>query len=340
MKTFKKLLLSAVIALGFTLFGGIANAACGKVVIASQNWASAELMAEVDKVILEKGYGCEVELIPGATMPTFASMDEKGAPDMNPEQWANAVYEPLNKSVAEGRLVIANKAPITGLGEGWWITPGTIEKIPEIKGMTAVEILEHPEWFPFKEDPSKGAFHGCPAGWGCQLANANLFKAFEMEKKGWVLIDPGSAAGLDGSIAKAAESGDPWIGYYWNPTSIVGKYSLIPLEWGVDYAGDENWNGCIVKPEQECVDPKPSAWIKSEVNTIITSKFAKQGGKKIVKYIKKRTYPGEVMNGMLVWMADNQAGGSDAAIEFLTKHEDVWKKWVSGAAKKQIKAGL
>jgi len=46
------------------------------------------------------------------------------------------------------------------------------------------------------------------------------------------------------------------------------------------------------------------------------------------------------MNGMLVWMADNQAGGSDAAIEFLSKHEDVWKKWVSGAAKKQIKAGL
>ena len=103
MKTFKKLLFTALIALGFTLFGGIANAACGKVVVASQNWASAELMAEVDKVILEKGYGCEVELIPGATMPTFTSMDEKGAPDMNPEQWANAVYDPLNKSVAEGR---------------------------------------------------------------------------------------------------------------------------------------------------------------------------------------------------------------------------------------------
>jgi len=95
MNTFKKLILSAVIALGFTLFGGIANAVCGKVVIANQNWASAELMAEVDKVILEKGYGCEVELIPGATMPTFTSMDEKGAPDMNPELWANAVYVPL-----------------------------------------------------------------------------------------------------------------------------------------------------------------------------------------------------------------------------------------------------
>jgi len=340
MKTFKKLLLSAVIALGFTLFGGIANAACGKVVIASQNWASAELMAEVDKVILEKGYGCEVELIPGATMPTFASMDEKGAPDMNPEQWANAVYEPLNKAVAEGRLVIGNKAPITGLGEGWWITPGTVEKHPEIKGMTAVEILEHPEWFPFKEDPSKGAFVGCPAGWGCQLANANLFKAFEMEKKGWVLVDPGSAAGLDGSIAKAADSGNPWFGYYWSPTSIIGKYNMQPMDFGVPFAGSENWDGCIVKPEQECADPKPSAWTKSEVNTVVTDNFKKTAGKKAMKYLKKRTYPGDVMNAMLVYMADNQADGADTAIEFLKTQESVWTKWVPSSVAKKVKAAL
>ena len=180
----KRILLSALVLLGFTSFTSVSNAACGKLVVASQNWASAELMAEVDKIILEKGYGCEVELVPGATMPTFTSMNDKGTPDMNPEQWANAVVEPLKEAVAAKRIIVANKAPITGLGEGWWITPGTIEKIPEIKGMTAVEILEHPEWFPSKEDPSKGAFVGCPAGWGCQIANANLFRAFEMDKKG------------------------------------------------------------------------------------------------------------------------------------------------------------
>jgi ABC-type proline/glycine betaine transport systems, periplasmic components len=238
----KNIILSALLILGFTSFSGIANAGCGKLVIAEQNWASAELMANVDKIILEKGYGCEVELIPGATMPTFTSMDEKGEPDMNPEQWANAVYTPLKKAVSEKRLIIANGAPITGLGEGWWITPGTVKKHPKIKGMTAMEILEHPEWFPSKEDPSKGAFVGCPAGWGCQLANANLFRAFEMEKKGWVLIDPGSAAGLDGTISKAADSGNPWFGYYWNPTSMVGKYGLIPVDFGVPFGGRDNWD--------------------------------------------------------------------------------------------------
>ena len=91
----KNIILSALVVFGLTSFSSIANAGCGKLVIAEQNWASAELMANVDKVILEKGYGCEVELIPGATMPTFTSMDEKGEPDMNPEQWANAVYTPL-----------------------------------------------------------------------------------------------------------------------------------------------------------------------------------------------------------------------------------------------------
>ena len=31
--------------------------------MAEMNWASAELMANVDKIILEEGYGCEVELV-------------------------------------------------------------------------------------------------------------------------------------------------------------------------------------------------------------------------------------------------------------------------------------
>ena len=338
MNKFKKLIISSLVALGFVCFSVNANAACGKVVMADMNWASANFMVNVDKIILEKGYGCSVELIPGSTMPTFTSMNDKGQPDVAVEQWANAVVLPLKEAVKEGRLHIANKAPITGLGEGWWVTPGTLKRHPELK--TALDILDHPELFPYAEDPSKGAFVGCPAGWGCQLANANLFRAFEMEKKGWVLVDPGSAAGLDGSIAKAAEGDKNWFGYYWNPTAIIGKYNMAPVDFGVKFAGAENWDGCIVKAEQDCANPKPSAWTKSEVNTIVTDKFKKNAGKKVMKYLKKRTYPGEVMNGMLVYMADNQAEGSDAAIEFLKTQEGIWTKWVSSDVAEKIKAGL
>ena len=56
-----------------------------------------------------------------------------------------------------------------------------------------------------------------------------------------------------------------------------------------------------------------------------------------MKYLENRTYPGPVMNGMLVWMGENQAEGADAAIEFLKTQEDVGTKWVSGSAASKIK---
>ncbi|MDC1447623.1 ABC transporter substrate-binding protein, partial [Candidatus Thioglobus sp.] len=204
---------------GALLLSTSANAACGKITVADMNWASASLMANVDKAMLE-AMGCEIELVAGSTMPTFTSMNETGQPDVAPEIWANAMADLVDSAVGAGRLHIGNIAPMSGLGEGWWVLPATLDAHPELTSAEA--ILARPDLFPDKEDPSMGAFHGCPAGWGCQLSNQALYDAFDMEAKGWKLIDPGSAAGLDGSIAKASESGDNWFGYYWNPTSLVG----------------------------------------------------------------------------------------------------------------------
>ena len=62
----RKLLIASAVAAG-TMLGvsGQASAACGTVSIAEMNWASAQLMANVDKIILESGYGCKVDIVPG-----------------------------------------------------------------------------------------------------------------------------------------------------------------------------------------------------------------------------------------------------------------------------------
>lgn len=333
-----KLMNKVAIGLALLLSANVAVAKCGSFQMASMNWASAELMASVDKFILEEGYGCEVELVSGATTTTFASMDTKGQPDVAAELWVNALRVPLGKALKSGSLIIANPTPIAGVGEGWWIPPQTAKKHPELK--TVLDVLDHPELFPDVEDSSKGAFVTCPAGWGCQLANANLFRAFDMANKGWKLVDPGSAAGLDGSMTKAVTRGENWFGYYWSPTAMIGKHGMVKLSFGVPFAGKDNWDGCIVKSEQECADPQPSAWTNSEVQTVVTKKFKKVAGRTVMKYLRKRTYPGDVMNQMLVYMGDNQADGEDATIEFLSQHEEVWKPWVSRKAAKKIRAAL
>ena len=333
----KKFLTSTLAAGVLALLSNQAVAACGSITMADMNWPSATLMANVDKIILEEGYGCEIELVAGATTTTFASMNEKGQPDVAAELWINAVREPLFAAMDEGRLHSARKMPITDLGEGWWVPSYTLEKNPDIK--TVLDILERPDLFPAKEDPSKGEFIGCPAGWGCQLSNINLFRAFEMEKKGWILVDPGSQAGSDASMAKAVERGDNWFGYYWAPTAPVGRFGMKMMDFGVPFAGAENWDGCIAKAEQDCADPKPSSWTQSEVHTVVTTNFKDQAST-AMDYFAKRIYPGDVMGKMLVYMDDNQAQGIDAAIEFLEKYEDVWTSWVTPEVASKVKSSL
>ena len=336
-RLFNITLIGSIALIGSMLISAPALAACGSITIAEMNWPSAELMANVDKIILEKGYDCDVELVPGDTVPTFTSMNEKGQPDVAGELWTNAVRELLKMASDEGRLHAVNTGPITGLGEGWWIPPHTAEKHPELK--TVLDILERPELFPHPEDRSKGAFVGCPAGWGCQQTNMNMFRAFEMDSKGWLLIDPGSAAGLDGSMTKAVERGENWFGYYWSPTAIIGKYKMIKVPFGVPFAGSENWDGCMVKPELECADPKPSAWTQSEVATMVTNRMIEEEGK-AVEYLSNRVFPGDILNGMLVYMQENQADGADAAMEFLQKHEELWTQWVSAEVSAKVKAAF
>ena len=111
------------------------------------------------------------------------------------------------------------------------------------------------------------------------------------------------------------------------------------VDFGVPFAGSDNWDGCIVKSEQDCADPQPSAWTKSEVHTVITDKFINSDSG-ATEYLKQRVFPGSIMNGMLVYMTDNQAGGADAAIEFLLKHENIWTQWVGDEIAAKVKKSL
>ncbi|WP_299361179.1 glycine betaine ABC transporter substrate-binding protein [uncultured Paracoccus sp.] len=306
---------------------------CGTVSVAEMNWASAGLAAWVDKVILEEGYDCTVSLVAGDTMPTFTSMNEKAEPDMAPELWLNAVREPLEKAVEEGRLKLTSEILTDGGIEGFWIP----RELSEKEGITTLEqALARPELFPGAEDDSKGGFFGCPSGWACQLITRNQFRAVNGEEKGFELIDPGSAAGLDGSIARAFERGEGWLGYYWAPTAILGKYDMVKLDLGVEH-DPEMWHSCIVT--DDCAEPTLSEWPRSDVFTAVTAQFADKAGVAL-DYVNARSWSNDTVNTMLSWMSDNQASNEDGAYHFLETQEEIWTKWVPAEVAEKVKAAL
>ncbi len=198
------------------------------------------------------------------------------------------------------------------------------------------DALAHPELFPGAEDESKGAFFTCPTGWNCRITTGNLFRAFGFDKGGFELVDPGSAAGLDGSLAKANERKEGWLGYYWAPTAILGKYDMTLLDFEVPHDKEE-WDTCTVI--EDCPEPKPNSWVKSEVFTVVTDDFANKAGP-AMEYIKGRTWDNRTAGKVLAWMTDNQATNEDGAYYFLENFEDVWTKWVSPETAEKVKSAL
>jgi glycine betaine/proline transport system substrate-binding protein len=331
-----KLLASGCVLVGMFAGASAASAAgCGRVTIASMNWQSAEVISNLDKFILNEGYGCQAEITVGDTVPTITSMAEKGQPDIAPEAWIDLLPDVVAKGTQEGRIVKVGSPLPDGGNQGWWIPKYVSDAHPDIK--TIPDLLKHPELFPGEEDPSKGAILNGPQGWGGTVVTTQLFKAFGGEKAKFTLIDTGSAAGLDGAIAKAYERKKSFATYYWAPTALLGKYPMVKLEAGVKNDPAE-WKRC--NTVADCPDPKPNAWPIDTIVTLVAKPFSEKAGPEVMTYLEKRSWSNQTIGKLMAWMTDNQASGEDGAKHFLKENKDIWTKWVSKDAAKKIEAAL
>jgi glycine betaine/proline transport system substrate-binding protein len=327
----KRLLLSAAAA-SLSLGMGAAQAECGNITLGSFTWQSSEAMASVDKLILTNGYGCNASTVAGDTVPTITAMIEKGQPDVIPEATPSLLGEVYTKGAAEGRIGQIGTAISDGLVSGWYIPKYVAEAHPDIK--TVEDAMKHPELFPSAEDPSKGAVIQGPQGWGDTVITAQLFKG--LNNPNFVMVPTGSAAALDGVIAKSYEQKQGIIAQYWSPTSLLVQYPMVRLEMAHD---DAEWARCT--SVQDCPDPKPNYWKPAEMVTLASEAFMKRDDIPEVKeYLKTRSWTQAEVSQVMLWMTENQANGDDAAVWFIKNMPDVWTKWVPAEVAEKIKASL
>lgn len=332
----KKLLASTCLVMGLSAASLPAHAAeCGDVILAVHNVQSAEVLTFVDKFILENGYGCNVETVPGDTVPTTTSMVEKGDPDVSSETWVDLLPEIVPRGLAEGKIVMGAPALPDGGVQGWWIPKYLADAHPDIK--TVDDALKHPELFPDPEDASKGVIFNGAAGWGATVVTAQLFKAYEAADKGFRLLDPGSAAGLDGAIAKAYERQEGFVTYYWAPTALLGKYEMVMLQASVPHDAAE-WKRC--NTNLECPDPKVNAWPVDKVYTVVTKAFADRTSPEVMAYFNTRGWSNATVGKLMAWQTENQAAGEEGAKHFLQESKDLWSKWVPAEVAEKVEAAL
>ena len=311
-----------------------ADDSCGKVTIADMNWNSATLVAHIDEFILNHGLGCQAELVPGDTMPTTISMIEKGQPDVSPEFWANTAKEIVDRGIEEDRLQMAGQLFAEGAQEGFWVPQYLVDEYPELA--TIEGIQKHAELFQHPEYSDKSAIYGCPAGWACQITTDNLFNALNLEDSGFELVDPGSGGALAGTIARANERQEPWLGFYWSPTPEMGKYPMVMVDLGEPVDIDEFLN-CTT--QADCQNPQVTMYPPARVTTLVTTSFASKSPV-AVEYFSQRSFTNQQMSEMLAWMEDYQADGEMAMEHFLNEYPAVWQSWLTESQAEKVQRAL
>lgn len=311
-------------------------ASCGTdrtIDIAEMTWPSAAALAHIHAVILERGYGCTVEIVAGDTVPTAASMISRGTPALAPELWTSSVEEAWARGINDGIVVALADAITDGTVEGWFIPRYVQEANPELT--TGEAVIARPDLFPDPEDGGKGRLYSCPPGWACELSTSALYEAFDMEAKGWNLFSPGSGGALDASIARAFTREEPILFYYWGPTSILGKFDAVQLDLGPirpDVFACNTDTNCTDAPGVTAYPSSPAvigaaAWLPREAPAV-------------AEYMAKAGLTNAQISALLVYGDENKADAAETARNFLRTEEALWTSWVPAEVADKVRAAI
>ena len=309
-----------------TLFGGCAAPPLPQepIVLADLGWDSAQVHNRIAAFIIENGLDYPPsEYIPGETIPLFAGL-ERGDIDVNMEVWIDNQQEAYDKAIAAGTAVdLGSNFPDSW--QGWLVPTYMIENGDLPKGVSVSDMPKYWELFKDPEDPNKGIFYSCIAGWECEKINEEKFKEYGLDDTYNIML-PGSGAALAASMVGAYEKGKPWFGYYWAPTWVLGKLDMTPIE-------EPPFDKAVWDKNHAC------AYASVKVNIVVNAEWA-EGNPVVVEFLKKYATTQALNNKVLAYMQENKTDTDAAAIWFLKNYESVWTQWVSSSVAAKVKAAL
>ncbi len=300
-------------------------------VFADAGWDSIRFHNDVAGFIIENGYDYPTDVIQGSTPATFTGL-RQGDIDIEMEVWTQNIQEAYDEAISNEEIIEVSTNfddNAQGLYVPTYVIEGDSEKgidpmAPDLK--TVKDLANYPEIFEDPEDPGMGRIYGAPPGWAVdeilrtKVENYGLTEPFNY-------FSPGSDTALSSSLASAYKKGEPWVGYYWEPTWVIGLYDMTLLE--DEPYSDEKWeNGylCEFAPVNVTV----------AVNSALPEKAPE-----VVDFLSNYKTSSSLTSEGLAFMQENEgATTEDAAINFLKQNEDVWTKWVPEDIAKKVKDAL
>ncbi len=312
----KTLTLTAILAMCIALSltaEGQQDGGTKTIVFGDVSWDSVQVHNRIMAFIIENGLeGYKADFMAGDTLPIINGVIQ-GDVDVDMESWHSNFREVYEKGISTGDMIDLGKNMPDG-PQGWWI-PRYVVEGPDAPAPGLESVADLPGYaslFKDPEDPSKGVVYGGVAGWSQLSISEEIFDRYGLGDT-YNLGVAGSGSALAGTMVGSYQKGEPWIGYYWAPTAVLGKLDMIRL------AGSE--------------------YEPADVN-ILVNKSMLEKAPEVVESLKKYSTTVEDNNEFLAMMDDKDWDTTQTAEWFLKNREEVWTEWVSDDVARKVKAAL
>lgn len=317
------------------------------IVFAELGYGSADIMTDVARIVLEEGFGCTTDALPGATLPILQGMI-RGDIDVDMEVWIDNTPEFWIEAVAAGNVRELSSV-FDDAAQGFYVprylVEGDAERgieplAPDLRSVA--DLPQYADLFRDPEQPDKGRLYNCVIGWYCEGINNVKLVVYGLEDS-FTNFRPGTGIAIETTMQTAYSLGEPWLGYYWEPTGILGRLDMLRLEEPpYDEACFAHMNAMAEAdtPElatQACDYPIVVAAVG------LGSRFADTVPAPIEAFLDAFYLPTATINELLAVMESEEASTRDVAITFLSDYPDVWSAWladVDPAVAERVRAAL
>ena len=207
--------------------------------------------------------------------------------------------------------------------QGIYVPRYVIENMaPDLKSVK--DLPKYKKLFKDSENPEKGRIYGAIPGWEIDNIMYKKYEAYGLDKD-FVYFRPGSDAALSAAFTAAYEKKEPIVGYYWEPTWLLGKYDFILLE-DEPYDSEKYFEGKTACPSVKV--------------TIAASNKFKEKAPEIADFLSKYHTSSKLTSEALAHMQETGDNYNATAKWFLKNNDNLIDQWLTADKAAAVRKAL
>jgi glycine betaine/proline transport system substrate-binding protein len=314
--------------LGFVMILSACSSDDKTITFADAGWDSIQFHNAVAGFIAVEAFGYEgYKEVRGSTPITHEGLLQ-GQIDVHMEEWSDNIPS-YQKDVDAGLLIdlgINFDDNYQGLYVPRYVIEGDSERgiqalAPELK--TVEDLKKYASIF--KDGSGLPRIYGAIPGWEVDQILHRKYLAYNLNEY-FEYFRPGSDAALSAVLSDAYLDGKPIVGYYWEPTWMLGKYDFVLLEDNPYTTKDDFQAGLTEMPPMD-------------IRIAVSLDFHEKDPE-FCEFLSKYQTSSAMISEALAYSQDNNVDFKETAKWFLNKYDNLLDQWLDSKRAEKVREAL